>query len=120
MGVTDMELRDANIKNKPDRLDLENIDVEIDNGVVDISFQIEGEANPSIVVYNVYGDKVFTGKPVLMNGNYEIKLDLSQKQHGTYYWQIVDKDRSFTDKIPNIVEVQFHGNHVERRGFFYL
>jgi len=98
-GVSDIELRDANIKNKPDRLDLETIDIEIENGVVDISFQVQGEANPSIVVYNVYGDKVFTGKPVLMNGKYEIKVDLSQKQHGTYYWQIIDKDRSFTDKI---------------------
>jgi len=98
-GVSDIELRDANIKNKPDRLDLENIDIEIENGVVGISFQIQGEASPSVVVYNVYGDKVFTGKPALMNGKYEIKIDLSQKQHGTYYWQIVDKNRSFTDKI---------------------
>lgn len=98
-GVSDIELRDANIKNKPDRLDLETIDIEIENGVVDISFTIAGEANPSIVAYNVYGDKVFTGKPVLMNGKYEIKMDLSQKQHGTYYWQIIDKDRSFTEKI---------------------
>jgi hypothetical protein len=98
-GVSDIELRDANIKNKPDRLDLEIVDIEIENGVVDLSFQIQGEANPSIVIYNVYGDKVFTGKPVLMNGKYEIKIDLSQKQHGTYYWQIIDKDRSFTDKI---------------------
>ena len=98
-GVSDMELRDANIKNKPDRLDLEVINVNIINGVLDLSFQIQGEANPSVIVYNVYGDKVFTGKPVLMNGNYEIKIDLSQKQHGTYYWQIIDKNRSFTDKI---------------------
>lgn len=98
-GVSDVELRDANIKNKPDRLDLNEVDINIVNGVIDISFQIQGEANPSIVVYNVYGDKVFSGKPVLMNGKYEIKIDLSQKQHGTYYWQIIDKNRSFTDKI---------------------
>lgn len=99
VGVTDIELRDANIKNKPDRLDLDEIDLSIENGVVDISFAIKGEANPSVAVYNVYGDKVFSGKPVLINGKFEIKIDLSQKQHGTYYWQIVDKDRSFTDKI---------------------
>ncbi|HEY9115757.1 MAG TPA: hypothetical protein VIN10_13745 [Bacteroidales bacterium] len=98
-GVSDIELRDANIKNKPDRLDLELVDINIESGVVEISFQVEGEANPNVIVYNVYGDKVFTGKPVLMNGKYEIKIDLSQKQHGTYYWQIVDKNRSFTDKI---------------------
>jgi hypothetical protein len=98
-GVTDIELRDANIKNKPDRLDLEEVDINIENGVVDISFTIPGEAKPSIAVYNVYGDKVFTGKPALMNGKFEIKIDLSQKQHGIYYWQIVDNDRSFTDKI---------------------
>ena len=98
-GVSDMELREANIKNKPDRLDLGEIDINIENGVLDISFSVEGEANPSIIIYNVYGDKVFSGKPVLMNGKFEIKVDLSQKQHGTYYWQIVDKNRSFTDKI---------------------
>ncbi len=98
-GVSDMELRDAGIKNKADRLAIENINLNIDDGVVALSFSLKTEGSPKIVVYNFFGDKVFSGKPELMNGNYELKIDLSTKQHGVYYLQIVQKNRSFTEKL---------------------
>jgi len=94
-----MELRDAGIKNKADRLAIENINLNIDDGVVALSFSLKTEGSPKIVVYNFFGDKVFSGKPELMNGNYELKIDLSTKQHGVYYLQIVQKNRSFTEKL---------------------
>ncbi len=43
--------------------------------------------------------KVFSGKPELMGGKYVIKIDLSIKQHGTYYLQVVQKNSSFTKKL---------------------
>jgi len=98
-GVTDGELRDAGIKNRADRLAIENINLNIDDGVVDLSFSLKTEGSPKIVVYNFFGDKVFSGKPELMNGNYELKIDLSAKQHGVYYLQIVQKNSSFTEKL---------------------
>jgi hypothetical protein len=97
--VTDKELRDAGIKNKPDRLDIENINLNIDDGVVDLSFALKTEGTPKVVVYNFFGDKVFSGKPELMNGHYELKMDLSTKQHGVYYLQIVQKNSSLTEKL---------------------
>ena len=96
---TDMELRDAGIKNKPDRLEVENMNLNIDDGVVDLSFTLKTEGTPKVVVYNFFGDKVFSGKPELMNGNYELKMDLSTKQHGVYYLQIVQKNSSLTEKL---------------------
>lgn len=97
--VTDVELRDAGIKNKPDRLETTDIDINIDGGVVDFSFSLKAEASPKVIVYNVYGDKVFNGKPELMNGSYTIKMDLSAKQHGTYYLQVVLGNSSFTERL---------------------
>ncbi len=97
--ITDKELRDAGIKNKVDRLDVSNININIDNGVVDLTFKLASEGAPKIVVYNYFGDKVFTGKPELMGGEYNIKIDLSKKQHGTYYLQIIQKDASLTEKL---------------------
>jgi hypothetical protein len=88
MEVTDAELRDAGIKNKPDRLELDEIDVEKEDGVVDLSFTMVEEGNPKVDVYNIYGDKVFSGKPALMNSKYQIKMDLSKKQYGNYYMMI--------------------------------
>lgn len=99
MGVTDEELRDAGIKNKPDRLDLEEIDIEKEEGVVDLSFVIKEEGSPKVDVYNIYGDKVFSGKPELMNDSYKIKMDLSKKQHGTYYLMIVLGNSSKTLRL---------------------
>jgi hypothetical protein len=98
-AVSDIELRDAGIKSKPDRLELENINLEIDNGVVDVEFSVKQEISPKVVVYNVYGDKVFSGKPILMNGDYQLKMDLSGKQHGTYYLMIVSGKSSFTSRM---------------------
>ena len=97
--VTDIELRDAGLKNKPNRLDAEEMNINIDNGIVDFSFKTKVEGSPKITVYNVYGDKVFSGKPELMNGAYEIKMDLSQKQYGMYYLQVVIGNTSFTERL---------------------
>lgn len=101
MKVTDKELREAGIKNKPDRLDLEEIDIEKDNGVIELSFSLAEEGTPKVVVYNIYGDKIFNGKPALLNNKYETKIDLSKKQHGTYYLMIVVGNSSKTIRIRN-------------------
>ena len=95
----EIELRDAGLKNKPNRLDAEEMNINIDNGVVDFSFKTQVEGSPKIAVYNVYGDKVFSGRPELMNGTYEIKMDLSQKQFGMYCLQVVIKNASFTERL---------------------
>ena len=89
MEVTDIELREAGIKNQPDRLEIDEIDIDNEDGIIDLSFSIAEEGAPKVAVYNVYGDKVFSGKPELMNNKFEIKMDLSKKQFGTYYLQIV-------------------------------
>ena len=57
------------------------------------------EGTPKVVVYNFFGDKVFTGKPELMNGKFQLKIDLSNKQHGEYYMQFIMKNASHTEKI---------------------
>jgi hypothetical protein len=100
-GVSDIELRDAGIKNKPNRLDLEDINIDNDNGVFDLSFKMKEEGSPRVTVYNVYGDKVFNDKPEMMNNEYQVKMDLSQKQHGTYYLMISSGNSSKTLKIHN-------------------
>ena len=97
--VSDIELRDAGIKNKPDRLNAQNINIEIENDIVMLSFSFKGEKTPRIIVYNVFGEKVFKGKPELVEGSYQIKIDLSNKQHGTYYLQIVSANTSLTEKF---------------------
>jgi len=99
--VSDIELRDAGIKNKPNRLDLDDIDIDNDDGVIDLSFSLKEEGSPKVTVYNVYGDKVFNGKPELMNNEYQVKIDLSKKQHGTYYLMITSGNSSKTMKIHN-------------------
>lgn len=99
MEVSDEELRDAGIKNKPDRLELDDIDVRKEEGVVDLSFTMAEEGNPKVDVYNIYGEKVFSGKPELMNNKYQIKMDLSKKQYGTYYMQIVSGSSSKTLRL---------------------
>lgn len=57
------------------------------------------EESPKVTVYNVYGEKVFKGKPELINVIYKIKMDLSTKQHGTYYLQVVSTNASFTERL---------------------
>ena len=99
MAVTDEELRDAGIKNKPDRLVLDEININNEDGVIDLSFSLSEEGTPKVVVYNIYGDKVFSGKPELMNGKYQIKMDLSKKQYGTYYLMIVSGNSSKTTRL---------------------
>jgi len=98
-GVTDKELRDAGIKNKPDRLEVDELDMDNNEGVITLKFTIPGEVSPKVEVYNFFGDEVFSGKPELVNGSYTLVMDLSQKQHGTYYLQIINKNSSLTEKI---------------------
>lgn len=97
--VSDVELRDAGIKNKPNRLGIENIDIDVKDGMVDLYFKLKGDGNPKVFVYNVYGDKVFSEKPEKMNDQFSIRINLSNKQHGTYYIMIVDGNSSKTEKI---------------------
>ena len=97
--VTENELRDAGIKDKIDRLDITDYNINIDNGIVDFDFGLSTDSTPKVVVFNYFGDKVFTGKPELIGGKYSIKMDLSKKQHGTYYLQIIVKDASTTKKF---------------------
>jgi hypothetical protein len=101
MEVSDLELREAGIKNKPDRLELGEIEIEKEDGVVDLSFTMAGDGTPKVDVYNVYGDKVFSEKPDLMNGKYMLKIDLSKKQPGTYYLMIVSGSSSKTMRLKN-------------------
>ncbi len=99
MEVTDKELREAGVKNKPDRLELDEINIDNEDGVVDLSFVLGYEGTPKVAVYNIYGDKVYSGKPELMNNKYQIKMDLSKKQHGTYYLMIVLGNSSKTMRL---------------------
>gem|GEM_PF-870118 len=99
--VTDVELRDAGIKQKPDRLDPENMNVDNDDGMVHLSFSLHQEGNPRVIVYNVYGDKVYNGTPQFNDGGFETTIDLSQKQHGTYYLMIILKNSSKTIRLHN-------------------
>ncbi|MEJ2594908.1 MAG: hypothetical protein P8100_07225, partial [bacterium] len=99
MEVSGVELREAGIKNKPDRLELDEIDIEKENGVVDLSFSMKADGSPKVVVYNIYGDKVLSGKPELMDTKYQLKLDLSKKQHGIYYLMIISGNSSKTLRL---------------------
>ncbi len=98
-NASENELREAGIKNKPDKLNIENMNVDIDDGVVNLSFVLADTGTPKVTIYNFYGDKIFTGKPELMNGKYVIMMDMSTKQDGTYYLQIVQKNASLTRKL---------------------
>lgn len=97
--VSEEELRDAGIKVKADRLDIDDYNINIDNGVVDLEFETKAEGTPKVTVYNFYGDKVVTVKPELLGGKYTAKIDLSTKQHGTYYLLFVQNNMSATKKI---------------------
>jgi hypothetical protein len=98
-NVSEKELREVGIKNKPDKLTISDLDIAIDNGVVNVEFVLADDGTPKLTVFNYYGDKVFSGKPELMNGKYIIMMDLSSKQDGTYYLQIVQKNASVTKKL---------------------
>jgi len=100
-NVSDIELRDAGIKSKPDRLEIDDIDIENEEGVIDLTFSLNQEGTPKVTVYNVYGDKVFNDKPEMMNNKYHQNIDLSRKQHGTYYLMIVSGNSSKTMRIYN-------------------
>ena len=97
--VTDEELRDAGIKNKTNRLDVKDFNINNHDGIIDFEFMLNTEGTPKVIVFNYFGDKVFSGKPEIMNGKYVIKIDLSTKQYGTYFLQVIQKNSSFTKKI---------------------
>ena len=97
--VSEKELREAGIKVKADRLDIDDFNINIDNGVVDLEFVTSVEGSPRVTVYNYYGEKVTTAKPELLDGKYSTKIDLSSKQHGTYYIMIVQNNMSATRKV---------------------
>lgn len=97
--VSEKEIRAAGIKVKEDRLVLENYNINIDNGMVEISFTTTTEATPKVTVYNFYGDKITSAKPALLDGEHNLTFDLSKKQHGTYYIQFETKDSSTIKKI---------------------
>lgn len=97
--VSDVELRNAGIKNKQNRLDASEIQLEVKDGVVDFYFTLKEEGSPKLTVYNVYGDKVISTKPEQMNCKYSQRIDLSKKQYGTYYFQVEMGNSSFTEKV---------------------
>lgn len=98
-NVSDKELRNAGIKNKPNKLEINDYDLTIDDGIVKLDFSLVGEGSPKVTVFNYFGEKVFSGKPTLMNGKYTIMIDLSAKQNGVYYLQVSQKKSSFTKKL---------------------
>jgi len=98
-SVSERELRRAGIKIKPDRLDLKDFDIDINNGVVKFSFTSETEGKIKVVIYNFFGEKVFDGTPVLQNGKEILTANLSQKQYGTYFLLLVQGNRSAAKKF---------------------
>lgn len=97
--VSDSELREAGIKNKTDRLEVNDFNIRINKGIVNLEFSMSAEGSPKVVVYNYFGDKVFSGKPENIGTVYTLTIDMSAKQPGKYYLQIVQKDSSFTEKF---------------------
>ncbi len=99
-AVSEKELRDAGIKNQPDLLRLTELDVDNRDGVITLRFLPETEEGSSkVLVYNYFGEKIFSGKPEMIGGVFQITIDLSGKQPGTYYLQIVQKKASVTQRI---------------------
>jgi len=98
-NATEKELRDAGIKVKANRLELEDFDIDINDGIVDLEFIIKNEGSPKVAVYNYYGDKITSEKPELLNGKYVLNIDMSSKQHGTYFLHVTVKDSSVTKKF---------------------
>lgn len=97
--VSDKELREAGIKNKPDRLEVNDLDIRIKKGIVNLEFSLAAEGSPKVVVYNYFGDKVFSGKPENIGSVYTLTIDMSTRQPGNYYLQIIQKNSSVTEKF---------------------
>jgi hypothetical protein len=99
-SASEKELRAAGIKNKPDLLKLKELDIDNRNGVITLRFLPEQEEGSSkVTVFNYFGEKVFSGKPEMAGGVFQMTIDLSSKQPGTYYIQIVQKKSSVTERI---------------------
>lgn len=97
--VSEKEIRDAGLKSKPNKLLVDNLNIDIDGGLVKINFETPDKINPKIIVFNYFGEKVYSGKPSYENGNYSDAINLINKQKGTYYLQIIYKDSSITRKL---------------------
>ncbi|PJB56402.1 MAG: hypothetical protein CO098_14180 [Bacteroidetes bacterium CG_4_9_14_3_um_filter_41_19] len=94
------ELRDAGIKSQPDLLVLTTLDIDNCGGVITLRFMPKEENHSTkVTVYNYFGDKVYTGKPEMVGDVYQLTIDLSAKQPGTYFIQIVQKKSSVTQRI---------------------
>lgn len=94
------ELRDAGIKSQPDQLVLTTLDIDNRNGVITLRFMPKkDEGSPKVTVYNFFGDKVYSQKAELAGDVYQQTIDLSAKQPGTYFIQIVQKKSSVTQRI---------------------
>jgi len=99
-SVSEGELRDAGIKNQPDLLKLCQLDIDNRDGVITLRFLPEEEQGSSkVLVYNYFGEKVFSGKPEMIGDVFQITIDLSSKHPGTYYLQIIQKKASVTERI---------------------
>jgi len=99
-AVSEKELRDAGISNQPDLLKLSELDIDNRDGVITLRFLPEEEQGSSkVLVYNYFGEKVFSGKPEMIGNVFQITIDLSGKQPGTYYLQIVQRKASVTERI---------------------
>lgn len=94
------ELRDAGIKSQPDQLVLTTLDIDNRGGVITLRFMPkEDNRSTKVAVYNYFGDKVYTGKPEMVGDVYQLTIDLSSKQPGTYFIQLVQKNASVTQRV---------------------
>jgi len=94
------ELRDAGIKSQPDQLVLTTLDIDNRGGVITLRFMPkEDNHSTKVTVYNYFGDKVYTGKPEMVGDVYQLTIDLSAKQPGTYFIQMVQKNASVTQRV---------------------
>ena len=94
------ELRDAGIKSQPDQLVLTTLDIDNRGGVITLRFMPkEDNRSTKVTVYNYFGDKIYAGKPEMVGDVYQLTIDLSAKQPGTYFIQMVQKNASVTQRV---------------------
>ncbi len=99
-SVSQQELRKAGIKDQPDKLSLQLLDINNQNGLVILRFMPKNNVGKVRVdVYNFFGDRVFSEKVELVGDVYQATIDLSAKQPGVYYIQLIRKKESATQRI---------------------
>lgn len=98
--VSQEELREAGIKEQPDKLMLDVLDINNQNGLVILRFMpATDKGKVKVTVYNYFGDKVFSAKPEMVGDVYQTTIDLSAKQPGLYYIQLSRQNESVTKRI---------------------